>query len=67
MYRNGENDIQPEMVDYVERLNDIEWDSDAVQKFEAAVEESDQVLYCGSDVRHTVMYILVLVILYSTL
>ena len=53
MYRNGENVIQPNLVDYVERLNNIEWDSDAVQKFEVAVEESDQVLVCGSDVRHT--------------
>ena len=54
MYRNGENVLQPDLVGYVERLNDIEWDSAAVQKFEAAVEESDQFFFCGGDVRHTV-------------
>ena len=53
MYRNGENVIQPNLVGYEERLNDIQWDSDAMQKFQAAVEESDQFFFCGDDVRHT--------------
>lgn len=40
---------------YTERLNGIDWDDNGRQKFQLGVEASSQDLYCGSDVRHTII------------